>query len=79
MFKNGKDPYTGLDIVQILALDERDYKHWNVHSLVVLKQEVRDIKKRPERVRANVALIGSIIASVCAMGALVISVITWLN
>jgi hypothetical protein len=56
MFGNGKDPYTGLDIEQILNLDDRDFKHWNVHSLVMLQKDMCSLKKRPARTRATMAL-----------------------
>jgi len=65
------DPYDRYDMEQILDLDVRDFKHYQVHQNFKTQRKLDQIcdhlRTRPEVTRANLSLFFSALTVVCML------------
>lgn len=73
------DPFCSYDMQDLLTMDEGQWRQYIVHTNTVTSGKLtaieRMLKRRPEVVRANVALLVSVVMAVCGVVSLVWAVV----
>ena len=79
------DPFEGYSMQELVELDEKSFRSYQVHKNVKFAtnqkdmcKDLKDIKiqlsKRPEVVRANIAIVSTIITVIIAAAALIVAI-----